>query len=101
QLLHLALRPGGDGDLEGAENAEDARRGPVEVVSHTELELFDVDGRVDLGNTDQFGESADGFRAVAAAAHPGDRRHPWIVPAADRTVLHQREQVAFAHDRVI
>ena len=46
-------------------------------------------------------KSRIGFRRVAAATKPGDRRHPRIVPAADELLLDQRQQLPLAHHRVI
>ena len=100
-LLHLAFRPGGDSDLQWAQDPHDPWRSPVEIVSDAELKLFDVDRRVDFGHTNQVGEGADSFRANASAAHRSDRWHPWIFPAVDVALVHERQELALAQDGVI
>ena len=67
--LDRPFRPGGDGDREGTKHAEDPRGRPVEIVADAELELVDVDGRVDFGDANQVGEGPDGFGTDAPAAH--------------------------------
>ena len=56
---------------------------------------------VDLGHADQVGEGPDGLGPVAPPAHPGDRRHAGVVPARDVPVVHQGQELALAHDRVV
>ena len=41
------------------------------------------------------------FRRVAAAAKAADRRHARIVPAGDVLLLHELQQLALAHHRVV
>src|SRR3989442_1503721 len=67
-LLALALGPRRDRHLEGPDHTEDARRDPVEVVAHGELELADIDRRVALGHADQIGEGTDGLGTVSPPA---------------------------------
>ena len=47
------------------------------------IEQSDLDRVVALGDADALDEVADRRRRHAAPPEPRDRRHPWIVPAAD------------------
>ena len=46
-------------------------------------------------------EGADRLGRHAAPPQPGDRRHARVVPAAHVAALHQLEQLALAHHRVV
>ena len=46
-------------------------------------------------------KSRIGFRRVAAAAQAADRRHARIVPAGHVPLLHELQQLALAHHRVV
>ena len=97
ERLGLPLRVILDDDAQRSEDAHHARRRPVEVLADGMLEQRDVDGVLALGDADALAEHPDRLGRVAAPAHPDNRGHPRIVPAADVAVLHEVEQLALAH----
>ena len=73
----------------------------VEVLAQRELQQAVVDDVVALGHADALAESADALGRVAATAETADSRHAGVVPAADVVLLHQLQQLALAHHRVV
>src|SRR5205823_1077448 len=70
-------------------------------LTDAELELRDVDDVFLPGNADALTEVAEGLRRVPAAPQPADGGHARIVPARHQILLHELQQLALAHDRVI
>jgi hypothetical protein len=68
ELLHLALGPVGEGDLEGPRHGEQAGGAGVEVVADAGLKELHGDRRVGLGDADALGELADRLGGDAATA---------------------------------
>ena len=101
QLFHVVVRPVRDGHFERPQDRHRPRRAGVQVVTDRVLEQLHADAAVRLVHPDARGEQADPLGRVAAAAHPGDRRHPGIVPAGDEALLHQLEQFPLAHHGVV
>ena len=91
----------GDDDLQRAQHGHHPRRAAVQILADAVLELRDVDDVLLLRDADARAEIADRFRRVAAAAQAADGRHPRIVPAGDVPLLHQLQQLALAHHRVV
>ena len=78
-----------------------ASRGVViEHLTHGVFEEFEVDHRILLGYPDPLGEQAQCRRGIAASAHSLECWHPRIVPPAYLAGFDQREQLAFAGERV-
>ena len=46
-------------------------------------------------------EFTDGFGRIAATAESAESRHTGIVPVVHQSFLHQDQQVAFTHQRVV
>ena len=100
-FLDLTLRVVGDDHLQRPEHDHHARRAPVQIFADAVLEQRHVDDVFFLGDADPRAEVADRFRRVAAPAQPADRRHARVVPAGDMLLLHQLQQLALAHHRVV
>ena len=100
ELLHLPLGIVLDHEPDRPEDRHDPRGAAVQILPHAVLEERQVDHAVGLGDADALGEVADRLRRVAAAAEPGEGRHPRVVPAPDVPLLDQPEQAALAHHRV-
>ena len=90
-----------DDHLQRPQHRHDARRALVQILADAVLELRDVDDVLLLRDADARAEVADRLRRVAAAAQAADRRHPRIVPAGDVLLLHELQQLALAHHRVV
>ena len=88
-------------DLQRAKHRHHARRAEVQILAHAVLELRHVDDVFLLRHADAGAEVADRLRRVAAAPQAADRRHPRIVPAGDVPLLHELQQLALAHHRVV
>ena len=100
-LFDLSLGIVRDDDLQRPQHRHHARRAPVQILADAVLELRDVDDVFLLGDADARAEIADRLRRVAAAAQAGDRRHARIVPAGNVLLLHELQQLALAHHRVV
>ena len=87
--------------LERPQHAEHPRRAGIEVFADAVFEQADVDDVVGAGHADPFGEVADRFRGITAAAQTREGGHAGIVPAGDVAFFHQLEQFAFAHHGVV
>src|SRR6185295_6014694 len=61
------------------------------IIDHADL----------LADADALPERADRRCRIAAPTRAGQGRHARIVPAVDQPVLHERDQLALAHDRVV
>ncbi len=90
-----------DDDLERPQHRERAQRAAVEILAHGVLEQRDVDDVLFLGDADARAEVAHRFRRVAAPADAGNRRHARVVPPRHDLLLHERQQLPLAHDRVV
>ena len=93
-LLDLALGVVRDHHLERVEDAEPARRRPVQDVADRVLEQAELDDGVGLRDADHRREVADALGREAAPAQARDRRHPRVVPAADVALVDQPQQDA-------
>ena len=101
ELLPFPFRVVGDHELERAENAHDPGHRPVQMISDGELEFSQVHPIVRFGHTDHLGKSTNGLGRDASAAHPGDGRHPRIIPPLHVPLVHQPQEFPLAHDRVV
>ena len=90
-----------DHDAHGVEDAHAAEGRAVEVVADAGFEKGEFRGALVLGDADLLAEVADGLGGVAAAAEAGDGRHAGVVPAVDELLLHELEELALRHDRVV
>ena len=100
-LLHLPLGIVGERHLDRVEHRHHARRALVQVLADAVLELCDIDHVLLLRHTNARAEVADRLRRVAATAQAADRRHPRVVPPRDMALLHELQQLALAHHRVV
>ena len=100
-LLDLPLRVVRDDDLQRTQHGHHARRAAVQILADAVLELRHVDDVFLLRDADARAEVADRLRRVAAAPQAADRRHPRIVPARHVALLHELQQLALAHHRVV
>src|SRR5713226_10324334 len=64
------------------------------------IEHGDIDRAVSLGHADTLAKGSDRFRCVAAPADTGQRRHPWVVPPCNVSLLHQLQEFSFAQNGV-
>ncbi len=86
--------------LSGVEDGEAARGLAVQHVAHGVLELAELDDVVGLGHADPGNEVAQALGRETAPAHPGDRGHARIVPAAHVPLVDQAQQDALGEDGV-
>ena len=99
--LALPLRVVGDDQLHRAENRHPPLGGLVEVLPETVLQEAVLHGAGCLGHADALAEISDGGRGVAPSAEAAEGGHPGIVPAGDPAALHQRPELALAHDGMV
>ena len=100
-LFDLPFRVVRQHDLQRAEHRHHARRAAIQILADAVLELRHVDDVLFLRHADPRAEVADRLRRVAAAPQAADRRQPRVVPARHVPLLHQLQQLALAHHRVI
>ena len=79
-------------------HAPDRRR--VELVAHRFLEHAHVDPRVGLRHADALGEQPESRRRESATARADERRHAGVVPAPHVSLLHKRQKLALAQQRM-
>src|SRR5206468_8073896 len=96
-LLDLSFRIVGEDDLDRMQDGHHARRALVQILADAVLELRNVDDVLLLGNADTRTEVADRFWRITAAAQAADRRHARVVPARDKPLLHELQQLPLAH----
>ena len=100
-LFDLPFGIVGQHDLQRAQHRHHARRAAIQILADAVLQLRHVDDVLLLRDADPRAEVADRLRRVAAAPQPADRRHPRIVPARHVPLLHELQQLALAHHRVV
>jgi hypothetical protein len=101
RLFDLSFGIIGDHQLQRSKDRHDARRTLVQVVANAVFELRDIDHVFFFRDTNPRAEVANRFRRVATPPQTGDGRHARIVPSRDVTLLHELQQFAFAHHRVV
>ena len=101
EFFGLVFRVILDHHLEGLENRQGPRGVFVEVVADAEFEQGHIDGGIPFGNADPLAEVTNGRRRVASATQPGDGQHSRIIPAPDMAFLHQSDEFALAHHRIV
>ena len=96
----LAVVPVGDDQLDWVGDHHIAVGALVQVLTQAPLQERKVDEVVPLGHSHLLGEVADALGSIAPAADTADGRHAGVVPAADKAVAHQLQELALAHDGI-
>ena len=71
------------------------------MIAHAVLQQRHLAHAVEFRHADAAAEFLDRLGRIPPAAQAGEGRHARIVPAADVSFGDEREQLAFAHDRVV
>ena len=100
-LFGVALGIVRDDDSERAEHRHHAGRAAIEILAHRVLELRHVDHILFFGDADTRAEIPEGLRRVAPPTQPANRRHPRVVPSRHVPLLHELQQLPFAHHGVV
>jgi len=99
--LRITFRIIRDHDFERPRHAHDARHAHVQIVPDRVLEGLKLRARRFSRHADRLAEVTQRFRRDASAPHPGDRRHPRIVPTGDESFVHEAKKLSFAQHRVV
>ena len=100
EFLEVVFGNVGDDHLNRAQDSEAALGVAVQIVTNGVLEHGDISEAVVFSDTDMVGKTAEGAGGNTTPAQAADGGHPGIVPAADQILLHQLQELAFAHDRI-
>lgn len=101
QRFGLLGRIVGQGNLERTHHTHGARRPGVQIFPYGVLQHAHIHGTASLVDPHHVAEGADRFRCVATATHTGNSRHPRIVPAFYKILIHQTLQFALAGNGVV
>mmetsp|Transcript_21549 Transcript_21549/g.51867 ORF Transcript_21549/g.51867 Transcript_21549/m.51867 type:complete len:244 (+) Transcript_21549:829-1560(+) len=101
ELLDLALRPVGDGELDGIQDRERTQGILLQNLAGAVLEDRHVDVVVRLGYPDPFAEEPQRRRRHPTAADTSDGGHAGVVPAFDVLASHQLDQLPLRQHRVL
>ena len=101
ELLHLSFGIVGDDHLHRVEHSRNADGTCIQIVAHHALQQCHVVQCIKLGVTYLVDELHNTFGRVATTAEATDGGHARIVPSAYHTVLHECQQVALRHERVV
>ena len=101
QLLGPAFGVVGEDHLERARHRQDPGRPRVQVVADAVLQLVRLHRVVALGDADAAAEVADGLGGVTPSSESRQCGHARVVPTGHAVLLHELQEPALAHDRVV
>ena len=101
QFLNLSFGIVGDDQFHRVQYGRYTGGTGIQVFAYGAFEQGEVVECIVSGVTYFIDELTDGFGRIAATAESAESRHTGIVPVVHQSFLHQDQQVAFTHQRVV